>query len=188
MERLDALEFAARSTRLAEKASRGDRDAFGLLLKLWHPRLKAFAIRKAGPNGEDVLQMASLCLARDMSKLRDPSRFGPWAMTMIARRAADHFAEQAREQRRRDEYAADPRPEPSDPEEQISQRDALTKALSELPAEQRTLLTLHHVDGMGGPEIARLLNLPVGTVKSRLHTARARLREAYQSTKETNDG
>lgn len=183
MDRLDTLEFAARSTRLAEKASRGDRDAFGHLLKLWHPRLKAFAIRKAGQGGEDVLQMAALCLARDISKLRDPSRFGPWAMTMIARRAADHFAERTREQRRRDAYAAEPQPAAPHPEEIISQRDALTKALGELPAEQRTLLTLHHLDGMGGPEIARLLNLPVGTVKSRLHAARARLREAYHSTK-----
>ena len=181
MDRLNALDFATRSTRLAEDASQGDTRAFGLLLKLWHPRLKAFAIRKAGPNGEDVLQMAALRMARDISKLRDPSRFGPWAMTIIARRAADYFAEQTRELRRRDAYAAEPPPPATDPEEQISRRDALQKALADLPAEQRTLLTLHHVDGLNGPDLARLLGLPIGTVKSRLHTARTRLRSAYDS-------
>ncbi|MEL6687375.1 MAG: RNA polymerase sigma factor [Pseudomonadota bacterium] len=185
MERLDALEFTAQSTRLAERASLGDRKAFGQLLRLWHPRLKAFALRKAGTDGEDVLQMAALTLAQDIGKLRDPSRFGPWAMTMIARRAADHFGEQYRETRRRDALAAEPNPTQSDPETDIAQRDRLQKALSALPPAPRTLLTLHHIDGLTGPEIARLLSLPISTVKSRLHTARTHLRAAYTSQKET---
>ena len=185
MERSDALEFTAQSTRLAERASLGDRKAFGELLRLWHPRLKAFALRKAGAEGEDVLQMAALTLAQDIAKLRDPSRFGPWAMTIIARRAADHFGEQYRETRRRDALAVEHSQTAPDPEIDIAQRDCLQKALGALHPAQRTLLTLHHIDGLTGAEIAQLLSLPIGTVKSRLHTARTHLRAAYTSQKET---
>jgi RNA polymerase sigma-70 factor (ECF subfamily) len=179
------LEFAARSARLAEAASLGDHRAFAALLRLWHPRLLAFAVRKAGPDGEDVLQMAALTLSQDIQKLRDPSRFGPWAMTIISRRAADHFDHHRRERARRDALAANPMtPEPH-PENAAVQRDALIKALGQLSADMRTLLTLHYIDGLTGPEMARLLNLPEGTVKSRLHSARARLRQAYELQEET---
>ena len=185
MERSSALEFSKQSTRLAEQASRGDRKAFGALLKLWHPRLKAFALRKAGKDGDDVLQMAALTLARDIGRLRDPSRFGPWAMTIISRRAADHFAENHRESRRRDALASEPLPKTFDAEHLLTERQSLQSALNRLAAEQRTLLMLHYLDGLTSSEIARLLNLPIGTVKSRLHTARAHLRAAYTSHKET---
>ena len=55
-------------------------------------------------------------------------------------------------------------------------RDALTK----LPEDQRTAVALHYLDGMGITEIARVLSVPVGTVKSRLFHARERLRIAME--------
>ena len=181
MDNKAAIDFAARSARLAEAAILGDRDAFGALLAHWHPRLLAFARRKAGADGEDVLQAAAVTIATDLQRLRDPKRFGPWAMTIIARRAADKIDGEVRERQRRDALALEPETAPSDTQNRLATRDALRKALAELPSDQRTLLTLHHIDGMTGPEIARLLGLPTGTVKSRLHTARAKLREAYKT-------
>lgn len=59
-----------------------------------------------------------------------------------------------------------------------AQRGALVDAcLASLPPDQRALLTLHDVQGWRQEEVARILDLPLGTVKSRLHRARANLRE-----------
>ena len=182
------IDFAARSAQLTEAAILGDRRAFGQLLTLWHPRLLAFARKKAGTEAEDVLQAALLTMAKGLPNLRDPKRFGPWAMTIIARRAADRFDTLRRERRKCEALGAEPDPPVLHQEERLATRDALRKALAELPAEQRTLLTLHYIDGLTGRDIALLLNLPLGTVKSRLHTARNKLRAAYLIQKGDENG
>ena len=51
-------------------------------------------------------------------------------------------------------------------------------ALDTMPADQRTILVLHHLEGHGVAELAGILEIPVGTVKSRLHTARRALQDA----------
>ena len=58
----------------------------------------------------------------------------------------------------------------------IRMRDALTK----LPSEQRAMVSLHYLDGMGVAEIARALDVPEGTVKSRLYHARSRLKQVLE--------
>lgn len=54
----------------------------------------------------------------------------------------------------------------------------LREALKKLPDEQRAMLSLHYLDGMGLAEIAAVIGVPVGTVKSRLYHARNRLKES----------
>jgi len=57
----------------------------------------------------------------------------------------------------------------------------LGSALDRLPIDQRTILVLHHLEGQGLAELAETLGIPIGTVKSRLHTARAALGAALAS-------
>ncbi len=52
--------------------------------------------------------------------------------------------------------------------------------MAELPEQQRAMLALHYIDGMGVAEIARVLNVPAGTVKSRLYYARDRLKRVLE--------
>ncbi|HEX6869350.1 MAG TPA: sigma-70 family RNA polymerase sigma factor, partial [Candidatus Limnocylindrales bacterium] len=59
-----------------------------------------------------------------------------------------------------------------------SDADILGAALDTLPTDQRTILVLHHLEGQGVAELAEALEIPVGTVKSRLHTARRALQDA----------
>ena len=68
------------------------------------------------------------------------------------------------------------------PDGPAAARDALDAAFEQLDADQRAILTLHHLQGRGLAEIAAVLEVPVGTVKSRLHTARRRLEHAIEST------
>ena len=59
----------------------------------------------------------------------------------------------------------------------------LRSALATLPEEQRAILSLHYLDGMSVADIARVLDVPEGTVKSRLFHARDRLRQTLERTK-----
>jgi len=166
---------AALDLYLVGLAIEGDRQAFDRLYRRWHPRLLRFAFRltQKGEDAQDVLQEASLIIARDIHKLRDPTRFAGWAYTILRRRAADHIG---RAVRSRQTMEAAPEPLAS-PESEL----ALRQALSQLPEVERLMLTLFYVDGFRGIEIAEALGVPLGTIKSRLFTARRKLKQIYDS-------
>ena len=72
-----------------------------------------------------------------------------------------------------------PAPE-ADPDSDGNDITALRQAIRKLPADHRVVLTLHYLDGLSVREIARALDIPSGTVKSRLHNARNILRETLE--------
>ena len=156
----------------------GDRHAFDLLYRRWHPKLLKLAYRltRHADDARDVLQDSALMMARDIHKLRDPARFSAWAYTILRRRAADHIDRAVKDRK----AAA----------EQVSvtvnhdAEDAMTlrQALLQLAETDRLMLTLFYVDGLKGTEIAAALGVPIGTVKSRLFTARKNLKDIYNMT------
>ena len=156
----------------------GDKRAFDLLYRRWHPKLLKLACRLMGnPDvARDVMQETALVIARDIHKLRDPARFSAWAYTILRRRAADHIHRAVKHRK----AAA----------EQVSvtanhdAEDAMTlrQALLQLAETDRLMLTLFYVDGLKGTEIAAALGVPIGTVKSRLFTARKNLKDIYNMT------
>ena len=165
-------------------AAEGDRQAFDLLYRRWHPRLLRFAYRLTRNSDEarDVMQDASLTIARDIHKLRDPEKFSAWAYTIVRRRAADHIDRSVR--------ARNLTSEMPEPETGIGAdiKLSLRQALSRLPESDRLMLTLFYVDGLRGTEIAAALGIPLGTVKSRLFTARQNLKTIYEpDTGDQND-
>lgn len=158
-------------------AVEGDRQAFELLYRRWHPRLLRLAGRLTGNPDEarDVMQDSALTIARDIHKLRDPALFSAWAYTIIRRRAADHIDRSVRARKivsQMDPYRAEP-----DQEGALS----LRQALSQIPEKDRLILTLFYVDGLTGSELAAALGIPLGTLKSRLFTARAKLKSIYET-------
>jgi len=94
------------------------------------------------------------------------------------RRAADQIARKVKRRRLKADIAQNPPTEVTvSPDEALS----LNQALLALPERDRTLLTLFYVDGMNGRELAAAMNLPLGTIKSRLFTARQKLKSSYQT-------
>jgi RNA polymerase sigma-70 factor, ECF subfamily len=90
--------------------------------------------------------------------------------------------------RRTPEPAGTPPPDPAHVpglEQEALARLSLAQALAQLPPEQRLVTALHYLQGLKTAEIARVLDIPAGTVLSRLHTARARLREFLSSEEST---
>jgi len=162
----------------AAKAAEGDAQAFDLLYRRWHPRLLRFAQRltRHQDDARDVMQETALTLAKDIHKLRDPSRFSAWAYTIVRRRAADHIYRAVRRRSAESELAE------ILPVSPVETDLALRQALSQLSETDRLILTLFYIDGFRGADISAALGVPVGTVKSRLYTARTRLKSIYDDT------
>ncbi|WP_284163268.1 sigma-70 family RNA polymerase sigma factor [Frigidibacter sp. SD6-1] len=153
----------------------GERAAFDDLVRRRAPRLYAHARRLSddAEGARDILQEAWAEIWRGLPGLRDDLAFLPWAYAITTRAAA-------RAVRRRQTgraVAADlavlaPRTAPA-----VQAEAAHVKTiLARLPAQDRALLALATLDGLTLVELAQALHIPVGTVKSRLHAARTRLR------------
>ena len=160
---------------LVLSAQNGDVRAFDLLVKHAQPLLLRHARRLSGRSevAQDVMQEAWLAIARSLNRLGDPARFRAWAMRIIARKCADAFH---RDQRRRETEAtageaARKQSAPSD-----DRGTDLREALSHLPGEEHVVLSLFYLERMSVMEIAKALDIPTGTVKSRLHRARGHLK------------
>jgi len=157
----------------------GDAEAFRALVGRWQEPLWRHAFRLTGRDDAawDVLQDAWVDMARGIHRLRAPGSFRRWAYTIVTRRAADWVSAQRDDPTLRlDETVSVPRAAPS------SAVEALRAALLRLPRQSCALLSLRYVDEFELREIAEILGVPEGTVKSRLHHARAALREIIERT------
>jgi RNA polymerase sigma factor (sigma-70 family) len=174
-------------TELVVASLHGDHLAFGELVERHGPRLVALARRllRDDAEAEDVTQEALLQAYLGLDRLREPERFSSWAYGIVL-----NLAKMRLRSRRDGAFPlADPAGgrsvpaglvhEPS-PEEVVETREVwarVQRAVDVLPAEQRRAVLLHYVDGLSCEEIAALLGEPTGTVRVRLHRARARLRD-----------
>jgi len=152
-------EFEAR---LADSSTLAFRVALGVL----HNREDA----------EDVAQEAFVRAYRSFHLLRDRERFRGWLARIAWRLALDRRRGTDRREKR--ELAAfDPPPAPTVEDLAVSRQfeERLERAMDELPDKLRMVLVLAGVEGYDTRETARLLSLPEGTVKSRLHAARKQL-------------
>ena len=166
---------------LVERAQSGDHDAFSVLVRASLPRLYAIAtlILRDRDRAQDAVQDALVLAWRHIRALRDAGAWDAWLyrLTLRACRRA------ARTSRRRDvvELHVAPTREPAvetDLASAISDREVLGTALARLPFDQRAVIVLHlHLD-LPLTEAAAILDIPVGTAKSRLHRGLVALRAA----------
>jgi RNA polymerase sigma-70 factor (ECF subfamily) len=164
---------------LVELAITGDEDAYASLMVLAGDRLLAIAFRILRDVGraEDAVQIALVSAWRDLPTLRDPLLFEAWLTKLLVRAC---YGEAKRNRRWTANIRELPIDGPPSPDSTLSvgDRDQLDRAFRRLTAEQRAIFVLHHYAGWSQVELARNLELPVGTVKSRLHYATQTLRAA----------
>lgn len=128
-------------------------------------------------DAEEVAQDAYLRAYRRLDQLRDPARFRAWvgriAFRLALNRRRARLRQLARETAWRD---ARPEPAPAPPDRAALAR--LPAEVDRLPEKLRAVVLLSAVEDLDAAEIAALLDIPAGTVRSRLHLARKRLLEA----------
>ena len=175
---------------IIEKVLAGDSNAFGQLVEAYQDKVYNLALRMCGNADDafDLSQEAFFRAWRGLSGFQFESAFSTWLFRLTSNVCLDWL----RAKKRRptvslttlDDEGEETQldvPDPGkSPEELLlaaEDRSALTKALNELPVEYRQILTLRAIDDLSYTEIAEVLHLREGTVKSRISRARLALRK-----------
>jgi RNA polymerase sigma factor (sigma-70 family) len=155
-------------------AQQGDALALDRLLDELAPYVRRLCARIAPATADDATQEALLAIFRGLPSLRAPGAIMTWVRSVTVRTAirlaGQHDVEVATEGTLVDHYS--------------SSQEALVDiddALARLPVYQRVVLILRSQEGLSEQEIAATLGIPAGTVKSRLHRARAAFRDGWES-------
>lgn len=160
-------------------ARNGDRNAFELLAKRWQRRLVAHAWRLLGEHdlARDAAQEGWVEIVRGLASLEDERAFPAWAYRIVSRRCARSARRLGRQRRLAEALAHQPEPEAPGPDAPDHLGfDHVRNAIRSLPPEQRAALALFHFEEMSIAETAVALDVPAGTVKTRLMHARRKLR------------
>jgi len=166
----------------------GDAEALKTLIGRWQTRLGRLAYRLTGEReaARDSVQEAWLSIIRGVARLDDPARFRSWAYRIVRNKCADWVRRRGVQRVADEELRTVAPPESADPpasSDSSEEMERLREALANLPDEQRAILSLCYLDGMSVAEIAKVFDIAVGTVKSRLFHARSRLRKALERMK-----
>lgn len=157
-------------------AQSGDLRAMNHLAKEWYPKLMRYAGHQVQDEdaAKDIVQETFITVSRSIGKLRDPAAFPRWIYQILHRRGVDFLRKKARV--RRNEHVIEALYVKTSDEEMLTSNIDIRNALQNLKGDGYQLIHLHYLHGFNLKEIARITGIPVGTVKSRLHSARNHLR------------
>src|SRR3954451_16258852 len=161
---------------LVRAAQRGSQAAMEELFRRHWPRAHraAFLVVHDGAAAEDVAQEAFLAAVRSLHRFDRRRPFGPWLHRIVVNRAIDY----ARARAVRHEVGIQP-PERAGGEPPLPD-DSVMRALTALDPDQRAVVVLRHLLGYTPGEIARMLEVPRGTVNSRLRRGLDAMRERLE--------
>jgi RNA polymerase sigma-70 factor (ECF subfamily) len=175
----------------------GDDDAFGVLVDRYKGRAFSVTVGIVG-NGDDALDVVQDSFIKAYYKLKEfrfGSNFYTWFYRLLVNQAIDRWRKSARSAEvpfdeswlSGDASPSDAFAYPRTPEDLLRDRelgDALQRAVDSLPEYHRTVIVLREVEGMAYEDIAKVTRCSVGTVMSRLHYARGKLKEALKAHRE----
>ena len=142
----------------------------------------AFSILKDRDLSKDALQDAYFVVFRRIDQLREPAAFKGWLFRIVTTSCHDILRKRGKEieidmSEREDLLTPD---SPSDPSKQIPNRELLRSTFDNLPDQDRQALALREIASLSYEEMARVLSIPIGTVRSRLAKARKRFIKSYR--------
>ncbi len=169
-------------TDLVVQAQRGDKGAYALLAARIADQFLSIARRilRDRDLAEDATQQALLSIWQDLPRLKDPARFEAWSYRLLVHAC---YAEGRKERRWAPNLRALPLEESALDAQlgAVVDRDQLERGFRRLPVDHRTVVVLYHYLDKPLDEIARILEIPVGTAHSRLHNAMRGLRAALEA-------
>ena len=169
---------------LITRARLGDRAALEKLVTRFQRKFLGHAYRFLGDAdlARDAVQEGWIDILRGLHKLQDEGAFSAWAFRIITRKCARHIAglKKTREVLKDMRDEARTAPQAIDDVDQALGHWTLRKALAKLPEGHRVAIGLFYLEEMSVAEVAVALEIPVGTVKTRLLHARKKLRAALE--------
>jgi len=181
---------------LAIRVQRGDTDAFGELVQKYQTRVFNLTLRMTNDRAvaEELAQEAFLKALEKIHQFRHDSRFYTWLFRIAVNLSISHRRRKARtatlslhgpdgrciSEHQTARLVGGGSAEPDDPPARLSARETgrlVREGLEQLDDDHRAVIVLRDLESFNYQQIAQILDLPVGTVKSRLHRARMELRE-----------
>lgn len=183
---------------LIDRCKRGDAGAFDILIKGYEKRVYNLAYRLSGHYDEanDISVDSFIRVFQAIKLFRGDANFSTWLFRIVTNVYLDRRKRLRNKQSLSlEEYIEleentvarqieDTAPSPALQAESRERQDLLQGAISQLPDYQRAMIVLFHTEGLAYEEIAEVMSLPIGTVKSRLNRARQVLREKLEPVKE----
>lgn len=168
---------------LISRARGGDREAFGELVEQYRDNVYRLAYRMCGNayDADEAAQEAFVAAWRALPNFRGDAKFSTWLYRLTTNAAIDVMRREKRHQTMGDGEMidlADDADSPQETVERTEQQEAVQKALATLSEEYREVLLLRYMEELDYAEIAEVLQLPSGTVKSRINRAKAALKTA----------
>lgn len=158
----------------------GPGDAFGVLVQRYERAVYHLCLRtmRDGEEARDCAQEAFYKAYRSLRTYKPGSRFSTWIFAIAYHACCDRLARRKRQSAAELPDRADTSPGPAQLAERNAEARALYAAIDALPEKYRRVITLYHLQGRQYEEIARVLDLPMGTVKTHLFRAKNLLRKA----------
>lgn len=182
---------------LVGRARAGDREALEQIFNTYRHQVFSLTYRMTGSasDAEDLTQEVFLQVMRKIGSFEGRSSFSTWLYRVTVNRSRDYLRSRKRhpELLSQDGEQAEPRddlfpvavaPSPEGQAMASEARRLVQEALCDLPISLRAPLVLHELEGLEYREVARMLRLPVGTVKSRIFRGRVKLAELLEPHKE----
>jgi RNA polymerase sigma-70 factor (ECF subfamily) len=168
---------------LVTRCRQRDVAAWDELVQRWSDRLFYYLRRLIDDEQEatNTLQEVWLSAIRGINSLKDGSRLAPWLYTIARRTAMNHYRQRyANLEEAASELVANERDDGPDQEDELENVELVHYGLGQLGLVEREVLTLFFLEDLTLKEIARLLDVPTGTIKSRLFKARRDLRRVIE--------
>ncbi len=184
--------------RLIERCKARDAAAYNELYSLYERKMYNFALRMSGnpDDAEDIVQETFIRVFNAIPNFRGEANFSTWVFRIannvfldMRKKAKAHPQTSLQDSVELEESEVtrqieDPGPQPQDIAQQAELNKIMQEAINSLPDYQKTMVILYHTQSKSYEEIADIMNLPIGTVKSRLNRARIALKSKLQPVRE----
>ena len=159
---------------LVLNSQQGDVRAFDELLRLWQQRWLLYGVSRLRDHelAREATQECLLAISRGIKRLQDPASFPKWSFQIMDRRCTDLLRRHIRDRNRRQALQQEIQPPPGNEDASRDLQLSLQEALQLLDEPLARLLRLYYLEGFALGEIAEIIGIPQGTVKSRLFHAR----------------
>jgi len=160
-------------------AQDGDNKSLELLVKRWHKKLVGYCYKQTNDleASKDLVQESWQAIIKGIKSLKDPAKFRIWAFRIVHNKVISWIRERQKERILEQEVVQEI--EYSMGEE--PDFGPIRRAIDKLPNEQKTILTFFYQHNYSLKEISEILNINVGTVKSRLYHARQKVKKYYNA-------
>lgn len=168
---------------LVKRFQSGNMDALNDLVRRWHKQFctKAFWLVKDGDLAKDIAQDSWSIIMDKIGALKDPQSFGNWALRIVYSKSLDVLRKASKDKEKKKRYLKEHLREEVEKDDNSELEKALLIKVRQLPEHQQSVIKLFYIEEYSLKEISKILNISIGTAKSRLYHARETIKKTLKN-------